>query len=284
MKLALEDLLASDQEVRQERGWKVLMMLPRMLLHRPPGEGHISRNKLTARFEAFSRGEWFNLIEASIACDERAAQSRRRGLRRSGDNIEQRAIRAETFVQVGELSHARQVLEGADLAPGNQTTLDALRDEIRRPANPREPMPAELTNFVLPRAFKLDESKFNRNLRSSRRGAAAGPSGMTMEHLRPLLDDARSLHSFFLVAEQLARAQVPDGVVDVVRLGRLTALTKPDGGVRGMVVGEVVRRVGCKDSVPTIGPGSGEGNQPVPVCHDHEGWLRVHRTRSPRPN
>ena len=49
MKLALEEVLASDQEVRQERGWKVLMMLPRMLLHSPLGGGHISRNKLTSR-------------------------------------------------------------------------------------------------------------------------------------------------------------------------------------------------------------------------------------------
>ena len=142
-------------------------------------------------------------------------------------------------MQVGELSHARQVLEGADLAPGNQTTLDALRDEIRRPANPREPMPAELTNFVPPRVFELDESKFNRNLRSSRRGAAAGPSGMTMEHLRPLLDDARSLHSFFLVAEQFARAQVPHSVVDLVRLGRLTAYRTVECGASslGMLFG-----------------------------------------------
>ena len=197
------------------------------------------------------------------------------------ETIEQRAIRAETFVQVGELSHARQVLEGADIAPGNQTTLDALRDEIRRPANPREPVPAELTNFVLPRAFELDVSKFNQNLRSSRRGAAAGPSGMTMEHLRPLLDDARSLHSFFLVAEQLARAQVPHSVVDLVRLGRLTALTKPDGGVRGIVAGDVVQRLVARTMSQQLGPAV-EGNQPVPVCHDHEGWLRVHRTRSPR--
>ena len=119
--------------------------------------------------------------------------------------------------------------------------LSEMRSEDLR--TPGEPMPAELTNFVPPRAFELDESKFNRNLRSSRRGAAAGPSGMTMEHLRPLLDDARSLHSFFLVAEQLARAQVPDGVVDFVRLGRLTALTKPDGGVRGIVAGDVVQRL-----------------------------------------
>ena len=151
------------------------------------------------------------MIEASIACDAQAAQSRRRQRRRGADDVQQRAIRAETLVQVGELSHARQVLEGADLAPGNLATLDVLRDQSRRPALPREPLPEELTNFTPTRAFELDESKFNKNLRSSRRGAAAGPSGMTMEHLRPLLDNDRALHSFFCVAEQFARAQVPTG-------------------------------------------------------------------------
>ena len=68
-------------------------------------------------------------------------------------------------MQVGELSHARQVLEGADLVPGNQTTLDALRDESRRPAFPRELLPADLTNFIPARAFELDESMFNKKLR-----------------------------------------------------------------------------------------------------------------------
>ena len=43
------------------------------------------------------------------------------------------------------------------------------------------------------------------------------------------------------MAEQFARAQVPQGVVDMVRLGRLTALSKPDGGVRGIIAGDVVR-------------------------------------------
>ena len=67
-----------------------------------------------------------------------------------------------------ELSHARQVLEGAALAPGNQATLDALQDPERRPAQPHEPLPEKLAQFI--------------------------PS-MTIEHLRPLLDDPRA---FFL--------------------------------------------------------------------------------------
>ena len=66
---------------------------------------------------------------------------------------------------------------------------------------------------------------------------------MTVEHLRPLLDspgDHRLLHT---LAEGLAQGAVPESIVDAVRLGRMTALSKPDGGVRGIVVGDVIRRL-----------------------------------------
>ena len=110
-----------------------------------------------------------------------------------------RAARAEALVQIGELSSARQALEGAEVAPGNRTTLGALRKFERRPPNLRDPLPEELINFQPATLFQLDEDRFLKNLRSSRRGAAAGPSGMTNEHLRPLLNDvrgvARSLNS-----------------------------------------------------------------------------------------
>ena len=129
-------------------------------------------------------------MEASRICDEQAAQSRRRVRRRAQDDLELRAI-AERLVQVGELSSARQALEGAALAPGNQATLRQLTDATMRPPQPREPLPPEVLNHVPPIAFDLNEDVFNRNLRSSKKGAAAGPSGMTCEHLRPLLPDVR---------------------------------------------------------------------------------------------
>ena len=100
----------------------------------------------------------------------------------------------------------RGKLEGAELAPGNQATLDAFQDEARRPPLPRDLHP-DLVHHMPIRPFQLDEHIFSRNLRSSRRGAAAGPYGMTMEHLRPLLDDVRALHSFFLMGEQLAQGK-----------------------------------------------------------------------------
>ena len=44
-------------------------------------------------------------------------------------------------------------------------------------------------------------------------------------------------------ASQLAQGNIPEEVVTAIRLGRMTALQKPDGGVRGIVVGDVFRRV-----------------------------------------
>ena len=45
------------------------------------------------------------------------------------------------------------------------------------------------------------------------------------------------------VAGGSARGNVPQEVVDALRMGRMTALQKEDGGVRGIVVGDVFRRV-----------------------------------------
>ena len=66
---------------------------------------------------------------------------------------------------------------------------------------------------------------------------------MVVEHLRPLLDNPRDVHMFFLMAEQLVQGRAPEVAVQAIRLKRLTALRKPDGGVRGIVVGDVVRRL-----------------------------------------
>ena len=66
---------------------------------------------------------------------------------------------------------------------------------------------------------------------------------MTTEYIRPLLDDHRAIHLFFRLGENLARAQVPEVVVSMVRSGRMTALSQEDGGVQGVVTGDVMRRL-----------------------------------------
>ena len=101
LKVAMEAALQED-ELSQERGWKLFVMLPRMLLHRPPRGGNIAREKLISRFELFTRGEWSSLLEASQTCDERAVVARRR-VRGVGDNTERRAERATRFGSFGRI-------------------------------------------------------------------------------------------------------------------------------------------------------------------------------------
>ena len=65
LKVALEEILEGYQSrsvVRQERGWKLFLLLPRMLLHRSRRGGFLSRDKLVARFDKFAAGQWNSLV------------------------------------------------------------------------------------------------------------------------------------------------------------------------------------------------------------------------------
>ena len=143
---------------------------------------------------------------------------------------------------MGELSTARQALEGARLAPGNDETLQVLRDPEKRPPLPRETL-SEAVRSADPDPFELDGELFLQCVRSSRRGAAGGPSGMTAEHLQPILENGRDAAALVSFATALAQGEVPQEALDGIRMGRITALSKPDGGVRGIVVGDILRRL-----------------------------------------
>ena len=135
------------------------------------------------------------------------------------------------------LSSARQALESAAVAPGDERTW-----KTKRPRRQRDPLEEVLT-MVPPDPLVLDIELMMKTLRSAKKGSAKGPSGMTVEHLRPLLESGICTALLGEVATQFARGQVPEEVLPSVRLGRMTALQKSDGGVRGILVGDVFRRL-----------------------------------------
>ena len=62
---------------------------------------------------------------------------------------------------------------------------------------------------------------------------------LNAEHFRVLL--LMAIVAFSEVETALARGDVPDEIMDAIRLGKLTALRKPNWGVRSIVVGNIVR-------------------------------------------
>ena len=117
---------------------------------------------------------------------------------------------------------------------------------------PRAPLPQEM-NFQPEVPFQLDQQLFGRTLRSSRRGPAGGPSGMTTEHLRPLLSDCTGMRLLFHLGENLARGHVPEAAVSMVRAGRMAALKNPTEACEALSPGDVVRRLVARTMGPTTG-------------------------------
>lgn len=81
------------------------------------------------------------------------------------------------------------------------------------------------------------------NLRRPKRGAAPGPSGLTSDTLRLVLDDEEATQRLTAVARSLARADVPPSIIPCLGLGRMVALQKPNGRARGIIIGDVLRRL-----------------------------------------
>ncbi|CAE7683973.1 unnamed protein product [Symbiodinium sp. CCMP2592] len=233
-------LIADRESPAQElRGWKLFCLAPRMLLQRSSGESLIPPAELDRRCDLFARGAWPELLQLASGS---AAPRSRTGM--PTDDLAARASRATALVHIGELSAAGRALVAEPLAPGTDATLAELRDPSRRPPTPYAPLPQDIATYQAADPCPFPLPAFVACLRSARRGAAAGPSGATNEHLRILLDDEGDTQFLHRAACRLARADLPPPVLAAVRVGRLTALQKPNGrGVRAFVIGDVLRRL-----------------------------------------
>ena len=188
MRVAFQEILAgveAKSEARTVRGWKLLLVLPRMLLYRPPRGGTVPRKKLEGRLKQFQEGDWLSLLSQSSASSQQGQVGAVRRRRRNSDEEAARAARALSLVQLGEISAGRQALEGASLAPGNLATLGILTDPNRRPPVPRQELSQEIRRSEPLNPFELNPLELLMCLRKARRGAAPGPSEMTSDHLFP---------------------------------------------------------------------------------------------------
>ena len=145
------------------RGWKLFMLLPRMLLCRPPRGGLIPRKRLEERLAAFNAGDWVTLIEFFLECAMQGAVAQSRKRRRSRQNdVENRAARALHLAQMGELSSARQALEASPVATGDEAKL---MNESRRPSAARRGLDQDILQMQPHVPFHLDEDKLQHNLK-----------------------------------------------------------------------------------------------------------------------
>ncbi|CAK0885381.1 unnamed protein product, partial [Prorocentrum cordatum] len=215
---------------------------------REAGQQRIPKEQLLERFTRFEAGDWAQLLteaqpgpprrppERDANGQSRAPEARRGRAPDENEELRSRCERARELIRLGEVSAARQALTASAMAPGTQATLDELRDPARRLQQPREQLSERAARAPPQGLASLEPDRLLTNVRGSRRGAAPGPSGMTGEHLQTLLDDEHCCDLLHHAAALLARAEIPGPVAEALRLGRLTALRKSNGGCEGLVV------------------------------------------------
>ncbi|CAK0900915.1 unnamed protein product, partial [Prorocentrum cordatum] len=208
------------------QGWTLFLLAPRLLLSKPKGADAEGRQELLERAQRFRQGDWLALLhEANTTAGARAAP-------RPATEVQQQERRREqacAHVRNGNPSRGRQVLTAAAIAPGNGETLNRLRDPARRPPTLSRRLPANLDRAT-DRA-RLDKTKFLACLRSAKKGTAAGPSGVRVEHLKPLLEHEEPMDLLGFAAAALAEARVPSPIARALALCKMTALQKPDNAL-----------------------------------------------------
>ncbi len=69
---------------------------------------------------------------------------------------------------------------------------------------------------------------------------------MVAEHLQALLGDESCSELLRIAAQKVGPVEIPKSASAVLRMGRLTALRKPNGRVKGVVATEILRRLVAK--------------------------------------
>ena len=186
------------------------------------------------------QGEWRELLEAA-----RGAANKKTVRKELNEEEEQQKVLREAvrLVRLGELSKARQALLAAKLAPGTQETLDKLNNPEKRPPRALVPLSEEVLNTQPDTPVRLNKGLFLNNVRAAPRGSSAALSGWRNEHWKVLLDHEGSTDLLYLVAAEVAKGNLLEGLAKVLTSGQLVALQKDDGGVRGIVAGETLRRL-----------------------------------------
>ena len=246
--LAQEYRRRAPRQEALECAWKAFVLAPRMLLHPVGLWGSAGKEELERRTRAWDEGCLTELLQQSRETAEA------RPSRSTSEPQEERNLRtAAQLVEQGQLSKAAMMLTSSGTAPGNADTLAQLTDPSKRPPLLTEALPPEVTNYRPTAVLRISKSKLLANLRSARRGSAPGPSGMRLEHLKPLLEDAAASDALAFVCGRYAQAVLPETVARALGLCHLTALKKDSPGacqahgassrVRGLAVGDVVRRL-----------------------------------------
>ena len=223
--------------------WKLLFLIPRMLLQPGRGEKQSGIKKAMQLQQKFLNFQWEELIQlekpSAVSKPSRLAQ-------------EQKKNAALRLIRCGEISKAAKVIISNGLAPASEETILKLKSK-----HPSHHSNVQVDGLKSQSANGLHLSlvAFLKAVHRCPKGSGSGPSGWRFEHLRDLCDNSVTRDGLFAICSTIAKGKIPTDIISLVSASRLIAIPKSNGDVRPIAIGECLRRltakavcVDCKDS------------------------------------
>ncbi|CAI5949624.1 unnamed protein product [Closterium sp. NIES-64] len=220
----------------------LLLTFPRLILAMPPKPGIGQKALITERLNAFWEGRWRELFDSAMV----AARPAVRPLSYTCSDQDPDAIRlsrCRSRCEVGEWSRGLACLTAGELARPSEVMVQSLRE--KHPASAGE-VPQWVRDFTIDTAQRpsLTTDILARAIHTAARASAAGPSGWVTEHLRDtFLTEPSCLSHLLEVFNQWVAGQVPERARPWLAASNLVGLSKPNGDVWPVAIGEVLPRI-----------------------------------------
>lgn len=267
-KKLLEDYVNSIQEPRKTLALNRLLALPRYAFYcsrkitakvywkevkQRLGNVIQSNNWGTAIME--ERDENTELNGAESANNARNWNKERRNISLPSDSSFQehnRMKRAGNLLEMGHLSRAARILKSNSIMANLQDTeirekLEELHPQSLLSDLPELPESAPLCNFSAQDTQELDEI-----MKHSNDGSAPGPSGWGGNMVSCLLSDSRASELFHTLIQDIINGNISAKGKEWLTSSKLIAISKPDGGIRPISMGEIFLKIAGKYSIKKI--------------------------------
>jgi len=207
-------------------------------------------NIIVRRCSEFTTDPWKAEIPSSSGLGKGVAKKRLAGNVRGRDEGEMAGLARAVTVRLeeGNFRGAVRLLASEDaLASPTAETLQALREKHplapldRRSSAPPDPLRIQMS---------FNETAVRKALQSFPPGSSGGCDGMTPQHIKDMVtiegQTSPLLGAITSLTNMIVAGEVPELVRPYFFGGRLIALSKKDGGVRPIVVGQSLRRLASK--------------------------------------
>ena len=159
------------------------------------------------------------------------------------------------------------------LARRSEETVRALR--LKHPPAPQDlMMPEPPDNYLI--VPVVSEEDVQKAINSFRPGPAGGPDGLRPGHLKTLLSHSSAEAGVNLLTTltdfvNAILREVPDFAVSTIFGATLCSLTKKDGGIRPIAVGNALRRLAAKVGACPLSHSLGSELRPVQLGYSTKG-------------